>query len=636
MTTTIPSPANTSRLPFTLDDQQAGFVQAATGPTLVLGGAGTGKTTSLLARNLYLAEQEDNPPSSFTVICRSSSTAATYQRHLEQHSPELAGNAFVGTMARFAANFCRYAGAAIAGFPRNYTIWTPQQCVHLIASITAQYYTPGTPEAGTAPAQIQSWLTFSRNTANPLDYTPVEHFWLDIGAEYDRIKRIHRAMDLDDLVENMNNALLYQDDVRQAWSKNRSRHILLDDFQDVSSFQYDTVKLLISDDNSLSIACDPNQSTMRLHGAEPALINQFMEDFPEFHHQILVNNQRSTANIIRSTEAFKTSGDTPAISHDHQLSTKPRGRRPTIRYVHGPDDYPRFLEEITAAEPITTDNSAVIFCPNARFSRQISRILTNIGLDHALHPPHRQIDNQLLLFLKLAANPDDADALRQLLNIRIGSPHSSQDHPIIAAVVNLAESADCDLIAATGLLARHTGNLHLIGQKLNQISNQAQAIEQTLHTPANTLLQALSVSQAILTRGSAYSTRKNHGDFKRITSAASNIPLQPYEDLSDVLLRFLDTTALDSNDPPCDQHAITITTYQHAKSFKPNITIITAISDQALSTDPRTEHADQIAENHRIFLNMIASPAAELHIIAPADNPAAILLTIHDTLEAIP
>ena len=630
-TVTARTPVTTS-MPFQLDDQQTHFVQAHIGPTLVLGGAGTGKTTALLARNIHLAEQ-GHPPHTFTVICRSAPTAEHYVRQLEEHAPELAQNTFVGTMARFAANFCRHAGATIGGFPRNFTTWTPQQCVHLIASITAHHYPAGSPEARAAPSQIQSWLTFSRNTANPLDYTPAEHFWLDIAAEYDRIKRVHHAMDIDDLVENMNNALLYQDDVRQAWAKNRTRHILLDDFQDVSSFQYETMKLLISDENSLSIACDPNQSSMRHHGADPALINEFIEDFPQFNHQILVNNKRSTPNILRTAEAFKAHPETPSISNDHQLPTQPRGSQPTIRYAHQDDDYRRFLETIIVSTDDASNSSTVIFCPNARFSRNISSILTNMGLHHQMHPPQHENDNQLLLFLKLAANPDDVDALRQLLNARIGSAHSSHDHPIIQAVVSLSESADCDLIAATGLLARHTGNLHLIGQKLDQISNQAQTIEQTLNTPNTTLAQAITFAQAILTRGSSYSIRKNHVDYQRTSSAALAIMPRPYEDLSDLLLRYLDDFALRSNDPPCErQHAITVATYQHAKSFQPNVAIIAGISESALPTDPKVQHPDQVAENQRTFLNMIASPAAELHIIAPADNPASILLTIHDTL----
>ena len=622
----------TTPLPFQLDEQQTHFVQANIGPTLVLGGAGTGKTTALLARNIQLAQQ-GQPPHSFTVLSRSAPSADRYRRLLHEHAPKLAKTAFIGTLAQFAAYFCRHAGATIAGFPRNFTTWTPQQCIHLIASITAQHYPPGAAKARSAPAQIQSWLAFSRNTANPLDYTPAEHFWLDISAEYDRVKRVHHAMDIDDLVENMNNALLYQDDVRQAWTKNRSRHILLDDFQDVTSFQYETVKLLISDENSLSIACDPNQSSMRHHGAEPGLINDFIDDFPQFSHQILVNNKRSTPNLLRTAEAFKTSAETRAISHDHQLPTQARGSRPTIRYAHDNAEYQPFLEDIIVPTDDGADRSNIIFCPNARFSRNISRILANMGVQHQVYPPQPEPDNQLLLFLKLAANPDDVGALRHLLNARIGSAHSAHDHPIIQAVVTLSESADCDLVAATGLLARHTGNLHLIGQKLDQISNQAQAIEQTLNTPNTTLPQFITFSQAILTRGSSYSMRKNHVDYQRIHSAARSIKPEPYEDLSDQLLRYLDQLALHAADPPHQcQHATTVTTYPNAKSFHPEVAVITGISETALPTNPNVQHPDQIAEHQRIFLNMIASPAAELHIIAPANNPASILLTIHDTL----
>lgn len=615
--------------PLRLNQPQSAFCSAPIGPTIVLGGAGTGKTTALANRH-HTMFAGGEPARSFLILCRSTPAANRYRSILHEIDPDAASQAFIGTIADFAAHFCRYAGAAINGFRRDFTIWHPDQCAHLIAAIVRTQFPQIAQGAPDAHLHVQAWHTFSRNTEDPIRYTPPHPSWLDVAAEYDRIKRVHHAMDIDDLVEVTHNSLLYQDDVRQSWAQNRTSHVFIDDFQDTSPFQYETVKLLLDGRNSLSVATDPNQSTRRHHAASPELVNRFFEDHPNFTHQILVQNHRSTPAILRTTAALKQSPITRDISHDHQQPTRQAGPAVRLAYTHRPEDLANHVRSITD-DPPEPGHTTVIICPHRRSLDATSSLLQSLNVPHDAYPPQPLPRCRLLLSVQLALNPSDADALRQLINLAFGAQPHDPDNPHIQPIISLSESADCDLVAATALMARHAGNRQLTAHKLRQLAHQVQAIEVALNRPQTDLSSTIDVAYEIVRRSLPITQRRDYQK-PSWTRDALNFPTLPQEDLRDTLHRFIDSITIADLDPPVGTSPVQVTLYHHAKSFQPQNTLIVDLSESNLPTSSRDNHPDLAAENHRVFLNMIASPSDRLFITAPAANPAEALLIIHDTL----
>ena len=185
----------------TMDPLQRAAAEAPEGPMAVLGGPGTGKTHTIIAR-VSLLLQGGASPHTIACLTFSSRGAEELRRKLESipSTAEGAPHIFVGTIHHYANFFLRRAGAAVLGISPHFTIWDQRQAVEVIAELLERNGAEG---ERTPPAEIAEILDWNgRNqTSTPEEAEPPRPAaWLDIIREYTREKRRQNTLDLDDLI----------------------------------------------------------------------------------------------------------------------------------------------------------------------------------------------------------------------------------------------------------------------------------------------------------------------------------------------------------------------------------------------------------------------------------------------------
>lgn len=311
----------------TLNEAQRRAVTWGEGPLLVLAGPGSGKTTVIVNRILYLLER-GVPPESVLVITFTRDAALSMQQRFQRHSEKTQPVVF-GTFHSVFYHILRESGDI-----RQRNLLTESQKKHIMTALLKQYDAQaeapcaarretscGTQTAGSVARQESTGFNSSlaeeaekllcavslyKNTG---DFVRAEKT-APSGRQgmFQRILRDYReavkragALDFDDMIYECGRLLQEREEIRKRWQR-RFSHILIDEFQDCNPMQYETLKLLSGEPHSIFAVGDDDQSIYGFRGACPDILRRFAE---EFHGgRILLNiNYRSRAKIVKDSLA---------------------------------------------------------------------------------------------------------------------------------------------------------------------------------------------------------------------------------------------------------------------------------------------------------------------------------------------
>lgn len=296
----------------TLNEAQRRAVTWGEGPLLVLAGPGSGKTTVIVNRILYLLER-GVPPESVLVITFTRDAALSMQQRFRQHSEKTQPVIF-GTFHSVFYHILRETGDI-----RQRNLLTESQKKQIMTTLLKQYDA----QAEVSCAARRETADFQGNHAdeaekllcavslykNTGDFGRAEKL-APSGRQgmFQRILRDYReavkragTLDFDDMIYECERLLQEREEIRKRWQK-RFSHILIDEFQDCNPMQYETLKLLSGEPHSIFAVGDDDQSIYGFRGACPDILRRFAE---EFHAgRVLLNiNYRSQDRIVRDSLA---------------------------------------------------------------------------------------------------------------------------------------------------------------------------------------------------------------------------------------------------------------------------------------------------------------------------------------------
>lgn len=269
----------------------------------VVAGAGSGKTRVLTHRIAYLIEEVHIEPYSILAITFTNKVA----KEMEQRAKNLLENKEQGkylsimTFHKFCALFLRKEIHNL-GFPSSYIIFDEEDSEKIIkeACVSLNYgkKDPIVKQAinfishykgeGMYPSDIDASKYFDPKLAETL---------IKIYAIYEEQKSRLYALDFDDLINKTILILKSFPNVRNRWML-RFTNILIDEFQDTNNVQYELVKLLLTNNTSLYVVGDPDQTIYTWRGANPDIIINLNKDFLSLKTIILDKNYRSTQTIL--------------------------------------------------------------------------------------------------------------------------------------------------------------------------------------------------------------------------------------------------------------------------------------------------------------------------------------------------
>jgi DNA helicase-2/ATP-dependent DNA helicase PcrA len=295
--------------PGELNEQQLAAVTAPPGPALVIAGAGSGKTRTLIYRVAYLFEQ-GIPPERILLLTFTNKAAREMMRRvadlLGQELAALWGGTFHAIGNRILR---RHAG--LLGFEPDFTILDREDAKHLIttclAESTIDFKATRFPKAEVLGEIFSLALNTDRSVAEVLEQE--YGFFTNVGSQieslqqsYQSRKRASNAMDFDDLLALWLRLLREQAELREQYQR-RFQFILVDEYQDTNKLQSELIDLLAERHHNLMVVGDDAQSIYAWRGANFQNILKFPQRYPEAKIYKIETNYRSTPEILHVANA---------------------------------------------------------------------------------------------------------------------------------------------------------------------------------------------------------------------------------------------------------------------------------------------------------------------------------------------
>lgn len=287
-----------------LNEQQLAAVTAPPGPSLVIAGAGSGKTRTLTYRVAYLLEQ-GIPPERILLLTFTNKAAREMMRRVADLLGQELAALWGGTFHSVGNRILRQQ-APLLGFERDFSILDREDAKHLIAACVAESGID--PKATRFPKSEVLGEIFSlavnthKSVGELLNEQFVEFSQLtaqitDLQHRYAARKRSSNTMDFDDLLVLWLRLLQEHQDARELYQR-RFQFILVDEYQDTNKLQSDLIDLLAARHGNLMVVGDDAQSIYAWRGANFQNILKFPERYPNTRIYKIETNYRSTPEIL--------------------------------------------------------------------------------------------------------------------------------------------------------------------------------------------------------------------------------------------------------------------------------------------------------------------------------------------------
>ena len=287
----------------TLNDKQLEAVEHKDGPCLVLAGAGSGKTKVLTQRIINLIDSGVSPYN-ILAITFTNKAAKEMRNRVENELGSITDSIFIGTFHSFGLRILRENYIDI-GYTSNITILDTDDAKAIVKRILKENgYDPAKYEIRTIINKISS---AKNDGISPDEYTKLFLNDLDIVIglvykEYTKLLKDNNSVDFDDLLLKPVELLKKNKIILEKYQE-RFKYILVDEYQDTNSIQYELCKLLASKYKNIFVVGDANQSIYSFRNADYRNILNFEKDYKNAKVILLEENYRSTNNILKAANS---------------------------------------------------------------------------------------------------------------------------------------------------------------------------------------------------------------------------------------------------------------------------------------------------------------------------------------------
>ncbi len=444
-----------------LNSQQLAAVTAGEGPSLVIAGAGSGKTRTLVYRVAYLIDSGIDP---------SQILLLTFTRKSAQEMLDRAGELIGvrservrgGTFHSVANMLLRRYGRSI-GLEPGFTILDRGDAEDLIALVRAQLGLNEKDKRFPRKGTIAEMFSKSENTLRPLDEIVVEEFehfsdHLDaleqLQRGYQASKRQRQLVDYDDLLVLLRRLVMEDEEIRRTISS-LYRYILVDEYQDTNRLQADVVRHLASTHQNVMVVGDDAQSIYAFRGATFKNIMEFPALFPGTTIYKLEENYRSTQPILDLANTIIE--EAREKYSKHLFTRKLDGPLPVLVEAAGENAQSRFIAQKILElreEGVPLGEMAVLF-RSSFHSFDLEIELSRHGLPFIKRGGVKFIETahvkDLLAHLRVVANPMDTVSWHRMLMLVEGvGPKKAKD--VMAALVKSDKPYDtlCEMTGRSG------------------------------------------------------------------------------------------------------------------------------------------------------------------------------------------
>lgn len=395
-----------------LNDRQKEAVKAARGSSIILAGAGSGKTRVLVVKVIELIKKHSAPPSSILMITFTNKAAAEMKSRIGAYKL-----GFVGTFHSFCARLLRIE-AELAGLKKNFVIFDEDDQLTVIKSILK--------EAEIGKKYTPSYLLNRISAAKNILVTPARYpeLFSDyaardtaiVYARYEKELKENNAVDFDDLIMKAASLFTKNKFILEKY-QSKFKYILVDEFQDTNLAQYQLTRLLGKKFGNVTVVGDFSQSIYSWRGAEITNLDKFQKDFPNSKIFNLEENYRSTQKILDFAYSIISKNTTHPVL---QLFTKNKGgEEVTLFEAENEEEEAFYIAEMveTYKRAYPLEEMAVLYRTNAQ-SRAIEEVFLHRGIPYVLIGGVRFYERReikdILSMLRLVVNPTEKVATARI------------------------------------------------------------------------------------------------------------------------------------------------------------------------------------------------------------------------------
>ncbi len=403
-----------------LNDAQREAVTAPTGQTLVLAGAGSGKTRVLIHRLAWLIQVEHVSPHGILAVTFTNKAAGEMRTRAEGLLGIPVRGLWIGTFHSIAHRLLRmhYREAKL---PETFQILDADDQYRLIRRVLKNL---GVDEAHWPPKRLQWYINAKKDEGlrpEHIDpgYDSTEKQLVQLYQAYEEACQRAGLVDFAELLLRAHELWLHNPDLLAHYHE-RFRHVLVDEFQDTNTIQYAWLRLLAGERGNLFLVGDDDQSIYGWRGANIANIQRFHHDYPKTQLVRLEQNYRSTATILSAANAM-IANNSGRLGKN--LWTEDGAGDPIRRYraVTELEEARYVIDTMVEArdrgERLT--GMAVLYRSNAQ-SRVFEEALLRAGLPYRVYGGPRFFERMeikdALAYLRLVALRDDDTSFERVVN----------------------------------------------------------------------------------------------------------------------------------------------------------------------------------------------------------------------------
>ncbi|HEY9844130.1 MAG: ATP-dependent helicase [Candidatus Sericytochromatia bacterium] len=406
-----------------LNERQQQAVLFGEGPLLVLAGAGAGKTRVLTQRVAQLVQQRSISASRILVVTFTNKAAKEMKARLENLiGPGQVDKLWVGTFHAICARLLRQEIDLLGGYTRRFAIYDPDDQEKLMKATLAQLDLD--PSQHRPRSMLKKISELKNRGLLPADYRRQAHEFDEMllarvyAAHQENLAK-NNALDFDDLLLLALQLLRRHPAIMQRY-QTHFQYVLVDEYQDTNSVQFELVRLLAEPQNNIFVVGDVDQSIYSFRNADFQIILRFQQDYPGAAVIKLEENYRSTRPIL---EAANTLIDYNRDRFDKVLVSV-RGEGEAIRFHTSRNEYQEadyVLSQIRQLVDGGYDygDVCVLYRTNAQ-SRLFEERLVQSNIPHQILGAFRFYERKeikdLIAYLAVLYNPLDSLALRRIVN----------------------------------------------------------------------------------------------------------------------------------------------------------------------------------------------------------------------------
>ena len=408
-----------------LNDKQLEAMKYTQSPLLVLAGAGSGKTSVITKKIAYLVQEIGIPAYRITAMTFTNKAAREMKERVSKlMSKEQAKGLSVSTFHTFGLNLLRLE-LKHTPLKNNFSILDADDCKRILMDLMHRDNLSGAESKdliAKAMKKISDWKNdlIIPEQAHTTCETEEDVQFAHLYQLYERNLRAYNAVDFDDLIVMPTRLLQENAEVRDKW-QNRTRYLLVDEYQDTNTAQYILVKLLVGVMGQFTAVGDDDQSIYAWRGAKPENMALLKEDFPNLKVIKLEQNYRSTSRILKA--ANHVIENNPHIFDKKLWSDK--GNGDVIRVItcrNDDDEAERVVKDLITHKLMNGKNwkdYAVLYRGNFQ-ARVLETHLRQMQIPYKLSGGQsffaRAEIKDIMSYLRMIINPEDDSAFLRIIN----------------------------------------------------------------------------------------------------------------------------------------------------------------------------------------------------------------------------